>query len=185
MALIDTTKRLTATIPLEYRPEDTMMVKVQFLEADGTTPYDMSKYNFQLTVYAPTVATSFGSNLINKVADGTEQGSKVVALRQSRDNQGNDMFPNENGIFLDDETNSIYTIEYGKEEGVVFLVGEYFMTLSARLEHGQWKSLLSFKVRFHNEIVDLGTTIQGINFIQVPLQRTELSTYLLPIQNLL
>lgn len=170
---------------MEYRPEDTVWVKIQFLQSDGITPYDMAKYNLELSVYAPTVSTAFGQNLIQKIPDGTEQGKKVVAYRQSQSNAGNTLVPDEDGIYLEDAEQSTYTIQYGKEDGVAFLIGEYTMNLSARLEGGQWKSLVSFKVRFHNEIVDLGTTIQGSNFIKIPIQRTETTTFLLPIQNLL
>lgn len=185
MAFIDPIKRLTATIQLEYRPEDTMFTKLKFVQADGTTPFDMSSYDLELSVYASTVLTDFSSNLVPKVSDGTEQFKKVVAKRQARNNGGNLIVPNENGIYLEDAENSIFTIQYGKEEGAVFLIGDYFMTLSARLQHGQWKSLVSYKVRFHNDIVDNGLIITNPNFFVLPVLRTEVSTFILPIQNIL
>jgi hypothetical protein len=175
MAFIDPIKQLTTTIPLEYRPEDTMWVKVQFLESDGVTPFDMSSYNLQLAVYAPTVSTSL-SNILNKIPDGTEQASLIVAVRKSRDNAGNPMFVNDNGIYLEDAVNSIYSIQYGKEEGVVFLLGEYKINLYARFEHGQRRTLVSFQVKFHNDVVDTGLTVKsGANFV-LPISRTEIST---------
>ena len=185
MAFIEPVRRLTATVPLEYRPEDTMWVKIQFVQSDGVTPYDMSNYDLELSVYSPTVSTAFPSNLVNKISDGTEQFKKVVAVRRSRDNNGNQFVVNEDGIYLENAEQSIFTIQYGKEEGTVFLVGEYTMTLSARLEHGQWKSALSFNVKFHNEVVDNGVVISNPNWFIVPILRTETQTYILPIQNLL
>ena len=184
MAFIDPIRRLTVTVPLEYRPEDTIFTKVKFVQADLTTPYDMSTYDMELSVYAPTVSTAFADNLVKK-ADGTDMAKKVVAKRQARNNLGVLMVPNENGIYLEDAENSIFTIQYGKEEGAVFLIGEYIMTLSARLQFGQWKSLVSFKVKFHNDVVDNGVVITNPNYFILPILRTEVSTFLLPIQNLL
>lgn len=185
MAFIETIRRLTATAPLQYRPEDTVWVKIQFVQSDGVTPYDMSNYDLELSVYAPTISTDFPSNLVTKISDGTEQYKKVVAVRRSRDNNGNVLVVNEDGIYLEDAEQSIFTIQYGKEEGTVFLIGEYIMTLSARLEHGQWKSLLSFNVKFHNEVVDNGVVTSNPNSFILPIVRTETQTYVLPIQKLL
>lgn len=185
MAFIETIRRLTATAPLEYRPEDTMWVQVQFVGEDLTTPYDMSNYDLELSAYAPTISTAFPSNLVTKISDGTEQFKKVVAVRRSRDNNGNALAVNEDGIYLENAEQSIFTIQYGKEEGTVFLVGKYTMTLSARLEHGQWKSLLSFNVNFHNDIVDNGIVTSNPNSFILPIVRTETQTYVLPIQKLL
>ena len=184
MAFIEPIRRLTATVPLEYRPEDTMWVKIQFVQSDGVTPYDMSSYNLQLAVYAPTVSTSFASNLVSKIPDGTEQASFIVAVRESTDELGNQMQVRDNGIYLEDFENSIYSIQYGKEEGVVFLLGEYTMNLYARFEHGQTRSLLSFSVRFHNDVVDTGQIINnGASFI-LPIQRTEISNITIVIPSL-
>lgn len=183
MALAEIVKRLTTTIPLEYRPADTMDVKVKFVQEDGVTPFDMTSFNLNMEIYAPTISTQILASALNKIPDGTEQASKIVAVRESKDDAGNDMFVLDDGIYLEDFATSTYRIQYGKEEGVVFLLGTYIMNLYARFEHGKRRTLLSFSVRFHNEIVDTGTITYFGSTFTLPILRTEVPMIPIVIPN--
>jgi hypothetical protein len=107
-----TINRLTSTVFIKYRPEESWFIPIKFIQDGTTNPFDFSSYDLELSVW--NKATEQFA-IINATA--TTQ-SKIICSRIYQSGS-----PQENGIQLEDEQGSLFTIFYDVARDIVLPFG--------------------------------------------------------------
>jgi hypothetical protein len=168
--------RLTDIVYVWYRPEESWFIPIKFIQAGTTDPFDFGLYDLELSVWNKTT-NQF--SVINTELDTT---SKIICSRKFIDANT----PQENGIQLEHEDGSLFTIYYDIARNIAFPIGVYTAHLVATMPINQRQvDLVTFEITVTNEKSTIEVATTTINdYTILPIKNLEPETIIVPIRTI-